>query len=144
MQISEQGIALIKIHEGCSLHLYTCPAGKLTIGYGHVLQAGEELESITYQDAEDLLRKDLTHYEKLIEQLLQVEVNQCQFDALVSFCFNVGAKALEKSTLLRLLNTGSPQNAAQQFDRWIYANGRKLPGLVQRRRAEKALFLKNS
>lgn len=139
MHISEAGLALIRQFEGLRLRAYLCPAGIPTIGYGST--AGVKLgQSITAERAEQLLREDVRQFEAAVSRLVKVPLTQGQHDALVSFAFNLGAKALEKSTLLRLLNAGDYSGAAAQFDRWVYASGRKLSGLVKRRAAERALF----
>ena len=141
MNISEAGIQLIKKFEGCSLKAYKCPAGIWTIGYGHTLNVNEG-QTITKKQAEDLLKQDLRSFELTVNNLVNVPLNQNQFDALVSFCYNLGTGNLKKSTLLKLLNKQDYLGAAEQFDRWVYAGGKKLSGLVKRRAAEKELFLK--
>lgn len=139
MHISETGLALIRQFEGLRLAAYRCPAGIATIGYGST--AGVKMgQTITSARAEELLREDVRQFEAAVSRLVKVPLTQGQHDALVSFAFNLGAKALEKSTLLRLLNAGDYSGTAAQFDRWVYASGKKLPGLVKRRAAERALF----
>lgn len=139
MRTSKAGIDLIKRFEGLRLHAYICAAGVLTIGYGHtkgVLRG----QQITEQQAEDLLREDLRHFEEAVERLVLVHLEQHEFDALVSFAFNVGEGALAKSTLLRKLNAGDKQDAAHEFGQWVKAGKVTLSGLVRRRKAERALF----
>lgn len=139
MQISKDGIDLIKQFEGLYLKAYRCPAGVPTIGYGHT--AGVAVgQTITQQQADDYLRRDVRQFERAVARLVTVPLTQGQFDALVSFAFNLGEGALAQSTLLRLLNAGDYAGAAAQFDRWVYASGKKLSGLVKRRAAERALF----
>ena len=140
MNISETGIQLIKKFEGCSLKAYKCPAGIWTIGYGHT-SGVKEGQTITKKEAEAYLKQDLTTFETFVTNLVTVAINQNQFDALVSFCYNLGPGNLRSSTLLKRINAGDFNGAAEQFDRWIYAGGRKLSGLVKRRAAEKTLFL---
>ena len=140
MNISETGIQLIKKFEGCSLKAYKCPAGIWTIGYGHT-SGVKEGQTITKKEAEAYLKQDLTTFETFVSNLVTVAINQNQFDALVSFCYNLGPGNLRSSTLLKRINAGDFNGAAEQFDRWVYAGGKKLPGLVKRRAAEKALFL---
>ena len=139
MHISEKGLALIRQFEGLRLLAYKCAAGVPSIGYGHTRTA-KMGQSITQEHAEELLREDVARFEAAVSRLVKVPLTQGQFDALVSFAFNLGAKALEKSTLLRLLNAGDYSGTAAQFDRWVYASGKKLSGLVKRRAAERALF----
>ena len=141
MNISEIGIQLIKNFEGCVLKAYKCPAGIWTIGYGHT-SGVKEGQTITLKQAEDYLLQDIRAYEITVNNLVNVPLNQNQFDALVSFCYNLGPNNLKNSTLIKLLNKKDYLGAAEQFDRWIYAGGKKLPGLVKRRAAEKELFLK--
>jgi len=139
MQISETGLALIRQFEGLRLRAYLCSAGIPTIGYGST--AGVKLgQSITAERAEQLLREDVRQFEAAVSRLVKVPLTQGQFDAMTSFAFNLGVKSLEQSTLLRLLNAGDYYGAAAQFDRWVYASGKKLSGLVKRRAAERALF----
>ena len=139
MQISKAGLDLIKQFEGLYLKAYSCPAGVPTIGYGHT--AGVAMgQSITQQQADDYLRRDVRQFERAVSRLVRVPLTQGQFDALVSFAFNLGEGALAQSTLLRLLNAGDYAGAAAQLDRWNKAGGRVLPGLVRRRAAERALF----
>ena len=142
MNISERGIALIKKYEGFCESVYVCPAGKNTIGYGHVILADEEFGQIISEDeAEALLNQDINKVEQSVDGIVTVVLSQNEFDALVAFTYNIGAKAFANSTLLRLLNNNDKNGAALQFDRWVYASGRVLSGLVARRSAEKALFL---
>ena len=141
MEISKNGIILIKKFEGCSLKAYKCPAGVWTIGYGHTNKVFVD-DVITQEEAETLLKQDLIIHCNNVSKLVKVHLNQNQFDALVSFEYNVGYGAFQNSTLLKLLNQGKYKEAAAQFDRWIYAGKKVLPGLVNRREAEKELFLK--
>jgi lysozyme len=97
---------------------------------------------IDYTKADSLLLEDLKRFESAIRQLVKVPLNQNQFDALVSFTFNVGEGAFKGSTLLKLLNAGNYNAAAAQFGKWVYAGKKVLPGLVARREAEYQLFIK--
>jgi lysozyme len=148
MNISENGLALIKRFEGCSLKAYPDPAtggAPWTIGYGWTrpvdgvaVHPGME---INQAKAEQLLRCGIVSYEQDISKLVRVRINQNQFDALVSLTWNIGTRAFSTSTLLQKLNGGDYQGAADQFLRWVNAGGREMPGLVTRRRAERDLFL---
>lgn len=140
MRISDRGLALIKQYEGFSATAYTCPAGYLTIGYGHIVKAGEPRQ-ITEVQAEQFLRHDVTVAEQAVKRLILTNINQDQYDALVSFTFNLGAGALQRSTLRACVNRSDHTGAASQFGRWIYGGGRKLKGLIHRRNAEKSLYL---
>ncbi len=139
MHTSQKGLDLIKSFEGLRLSAYKCPAGVWTIGYGTT--AGVKPgQTITKERAEELLREDVKRFEDQVMRLVKVRLTQGQFDALVSFTYNLGAANLGNSTLLRLLNAGDYKGAAAQFDRWTKAGGKELPGLVKRRAAERALF----
>lgn len=143
MHISNNGINLIKQFEGCILTAYKCPAGVWTIGYGHTKNVKSGMK-ITSSKATELLIDDLKTYESYVNKYVKVKLNQNQFDALVSFTFNCGAGALKSSTLLKKLNKGDYTGAANELLRWNKASGKVLAGLTRRRKAEKALFLKQS
>jgi len=138
---SKAGIDLIKKWEGCRTNAYKCPAGVWTIGYGHTASAAPGM-MISHLQAEELLRKDLARFEKAVRDYVKVPLTQNQFDALVSFSYNVGTEAFRKSTLLVRVNAKQPYAAAKQFRRWSLAGGKELPGLVRRRNEEETLFLK--
>lgn len=140
MITSDKGIALIQDSEGLRLTAYKDSVGIATIGWGHTgdVKMGT---TITRAEAERILREDLHDFERAVTRLVRVPITQNQFDALVCFSFNVGAKALENSTLLKLLNAGNKAGAASQFANWNKAGGKVLPGLVTRRAAEAKLFL---
>lgn len=143
MKTSERGIDLIKHFEGFAPSVYLCPAGKKTVGYGHVVRDGEGFtHPLTEYEATELLITDLTkRYEPRVLEAVDVPLTQGQFDALVSFCYNLGPAALETSTLLSFLNLGDYEKAAGQFTRWNKAAGKVLDGLTKRREAERDLFL---
>lgn len=138
MKISQAGLDLIKAYEGYSAKAYVCPAGYLTIGYGHLLK-DLSVVSVTKSQAEILLRNDVATAERSVNRLIKVPLRQNQFDALVSFVYNLGGGALQSSTLRLRINRGD-SNASEEFHRWVYASGQKLKGLVKRRGAEAALF----
>lgn len=143
MKTSPKGIALIKSAEGLRLKAYPDPGtGGLpwTIGYGSTSGVTRNMV-ITETQAEQMLAEDLVRFERIVERLVRVPVTQTQFDALVSFTYNVGEGNFTKSTLLRKLNAGDTAGAAEQFSRWVHAGGKVLPGLVKRRAAERAMFL---
>lgn len=144
MQINRDGLNIIKAAEGCELKPYRCPAGILSIGWGHVIQQNETelLDGITKEQAETLLEEDVRVAERTVMQAVRVPLTDNQFSALVSFVFNIGGGNFRNSTMLRLLNRNDLLAAAQEFDRWVFAGDKKLPGLVTRRKAEKALFLR--
>lgn len=145
MRTSQDGINLIKKYEGLSLVPYKCPAQLNTIGYGHVIAKGEIFKpSITEQEAEMLLKRDLIKFEQAVLKLISVPLSQNQFDALVSFTFNVGAAALQRSTLRMQINRNEMEYAAETFKRYVYAGKSKLKGLAKRREEESQLFQGNT
>ena len=133
--ISKKGIDLIKSFEGCKLKEYRCPAGVLTIGYGHTGDV-KEGQVITQAQADSLLVKDLQRFVDGVNKLLKVEVTQCQFDALESFSYNCGLGSLQKSTLLKCVNAKWWTNASKEFLKWNKAGSKVLAGLTRRRIAE--------
>ncbi|MDW2646658.1 lysozyme [Citrobacter sp. HN-141] len=145
MQTSDKGISLIKQFEGCKLTAYQDSVGVWTIGYGWTqpvdgkpIRAGMTIKQET---AERLLKTGLVSYESDVSRLVKVGLTQAQFDALVSFTYNLGGRSLSTSTLLRRLNAGDYAGAADEFLRWNKAGGKVLNGLTRRREAERALFL---
>lgn len=147
-RLSKHGAAFIAEFEGFRGEPYNDPAGHATIGYGHLLHHGEVtagdrrkwIGGITRKEALQLLREDAQVAERAVLDLVDVALNQNQFDALVSFTYNLGAGALAESTLLRKLNRRKYRAVPRQLLRWVNAGGEKLPGLVRRRRAEGQLF----
>lgn len=141
MPISPSGIDFIKAHEGCALTAYQDGGGIWTIGYGHTGNVHEG-DTITQDQADALLVADCEPAEDAIDSKVTVPLNTNQYDALGSFTFNIGVENFENSTLLKLLNAGDYQGAADQFGRWVHdAAGNVEPGLVRRREDEKELFL---
>ena len=142
--IPQDAIDLVKHFEGLSLNAYRDPAGIPTIGYGHTGHDVAMGQSITPDDAEALLASDLEAAAHDVAGMLRIPPTSGQLGALTSFAFNLGAGALESSTLLRMINTGDAAGAANQFGRWTHVtvNGMHivLPGLVTRRAAEAAMF----
>lgn len=149
MKTSENGKSLIKQFEGLRLESYLCPANVPTIGYGSTTYRENGIVKqvklgmkITQAQAEKFLQEDLQRFEDAINSLVKVNISESQFDALVSLIYNIGIGSFKTSTLLKKINLGNFKEAADQFDRWVFANKVKLPGLVTRRAAEKKLFLK--
>ncbi|WP_279204570.1 lysozyme [Obesumbacterium proteus] len=145
MRASENGIRLIKQFEGCRLTAYQDSVGVWTIGYGWTQPVdgkpvGEGV-TITQQKANQLLTEGVAQFEKGVNSLVTVSLNQNQFDALVDFVYNLGVNALKGSTLLKKLNAGDYAGAANEFTKWNKAGGKELAGLTRRREAEKSLFL---
>lgn len=140
MTTSKAGIALIEQFEGCRLKSYQDGAGIWTIGYGHADARADQYE--TQEQAEKDLCADLATAEHAVNSFVHAQLNQNQFDALVSFTFNEGTGRFKSSTMLRLINAGAYQGAANEFPRWDIVAGQVSPGLLKRRVAEQALFLK--
>jgi lysozyme len=141
--ISPAGLALIKQFEGLELKAYVCPAGKLTIGYGSTGAHVKLGMVITEAQADELLRKDLARFEAAVRALCPI-TTQGQFDALVSFAFNLGEESLKTSTLRRKHNEGDYAGAAAEFGRWNKARVKgvltELSGLTKRRTAEAKMY----
>ena len=139
MKPSQACVDLVKEFEGFRPTAYLCPAGVWAIGYGTTenVDPGDE---VTEQEAEEMLMDDLLEASKAIDDLVDVELTQQQYDALTSFVYNVGRDAFRNSTMLRLLNAGDYDGAAKQFPRWNKGGGRVLAGLTRRRRAERQVF----
>ena len=145
MKISEAGLSLIKSFEGCVLTAYLDAVGIWTVGYGHTGPSVHRGLTITQKLAEDILAQDVRRFELGVLNNVKVNLNQNEFDALVSFSFNVGVNALKNSTLLRLLNDGADRSiVAAEFLRWNKGGDKVLQGLTRRRQAEKALFLQKT
>jgi len=141
MQLSAAGLDLIKRSEGFRSNLYTDVAGFPTIGYGHRVTASESFPGpISEQQAADLLAKDVAGAEHDVTRLVTVPLTQGQFDALVDFCFNLGAGRLAGSTLLKDLNAGNYDAASAQLPLWDHAAGKVNAGLKARRLAELQLW----
>lgn len=137
--ITEAGFALIKRFEGFSPKPYADVAGVPTIGYGHAIRPEESYTTLTVQEATALLAVDVRRAQASVLRLIIVPLSDGQFDALVSFVFNLGSGRLQASTLRRKINRGE-SGVEQQFMRWVYAGGIKRPGLINRRMAEAALY----
>jgi lysozyme len=144
-KLSPAGLDFIAECEGFSATVYTCPAGKPTIGYGHVVLPGEPYGQPGYVMDEDaalrLLDADAASAVRTVNKSVDVPLEQSQFDALVSLAFNIGSGAFASSTLLRLLNEGDRLAAALEFIKWHKAGGKPLAGLIRRRALETAMFL---
>jgi len=162
MKASENCYKIIRgfetLHDGdlslIGLQPKMCPAGIWTEGYGHAIiyngkpLRGEENKELAYKlsqvktedDAEALLKKDVEFFERGVNKLLKIRVNQNQFDSLVSFAFNVGLNNFENSTLLKKIKAGDFKGAADEFLKWNKSGAKVLPGLTRRRQAEKSLF----
>ena len=142
MRLNQEGIDLIKQFEGLELEAYICPAGKVTLGYG---STGPDIKlgmKWTKEQAEDRLKNDLGTFSKGVRNLIKVVLNENQFSAVVALAYNIGLGNFKSSTLLKKLNASDFAGAAAEFERWNKGGGKVLKGLIKRREAEKALFLK--
>lgn len=157
MKISDVGLKLIQSFEGCYSRPYLCPAVIWTVGYGHVLYPeqlrltkddrhayklhSDDHRTFTQEEIDDFLRHDLVRFERSVTRLCPGILTQGQFDALVSFAFNVGSGTLQRSTLRTAFNRGDYELAADIFLKYNKAGGQVLRGLTRRRLAERSLFL---
>ncbi|MEZ5690505.1 MAG: lysozyme [Rickettsiales bacterium] len=143
-RITQDGLNLIKRFEGFEPEIYLDAAGLPTIGYGHLLRPGEEemfKNGISEEAGVALLIKDVLVAERAVLRLIRVPLSNGQFDALVSFTFNLGSGALQRSTLRRKVNREEHEDVPAEFMRWVWAGGRKLKGLIRRREAEARIYL---
>jgi lysozyme len=140
MKISRKGLELIKKHEGFSPEKYLCPAGKLTIGYGHVIQRGETFTKLTEKEALALLDQDADIAENTVNNLVKVPLNQNQFDALVSLVYNWGSGHFLRSQILQKINNKDYIGAKMGFLKINKIKGKISHGLTNRRVAEVNLF----
>ena len=139
MKISKEGIALIKKFEGIELEAYQDSVGVWTIGYGHT-KGVKEGDNISLKKAEQMLEEELIEYEGYINNMVELGLEQNQFDALVAWVYNLGPTNLRQSTLLKVLNQGLFNEVPYEIKRWNKAGGEVLNGLVRRREAEALLF----
>ncbi len=139
MNISKEGLSLIKKFEGCELEAYLCPAGVWTIGYGHTKDV-KEGDKINKEEADYLLQEEMIEYESYINDFVEVPLNQNQFDSLCSWVYNLGPTNLKNSTMLRVLNEEKYADVPQEIKRWNKAGGEVLDGLIKRREAEAKMF----
>lgn len=137
--VSDDWRQLVTNFEGLRLEAYQDAVGVWTIGYGHTLGV-KRGQVITEAQADQLLFKDVERFEASVNRLVTAALTQYQFNALVSFAFNVGGGNLKSSTLLKKLNRGDYKGAEQEFMKWVYAGGQQLRGLKRRRAAEAAMF----
>ena len=156
MKVSDQAVKMIKHHEGVRQKPYRCPANLWTIGVGHVLypeQARlkmddrmlvplrpEDNRTFSMEEVDAILKSDLARFERGVEQYCPVKLTQGQFDALVSFSFNVGLGTLQRSTLRQKVNREDFEGASAEFLKYIMAGGKIFKGLQNRRNDERALF----
>jgi lysozyme len=144
MNVTNEGLALIKRFEGFKAKAYRCPAGVWTIGYGHTAMAGapgvKAGMSVSREEASAILKRDVERFADGVRQALTVTLDDRQFSALVSFAYNVGLGAFRSSSVLKAVNAGDLAAVPRRLGLWVKAQGRVLPGLVKRRAAEASLF----
>ena len=145
MSVSNKGVDLICEFEGKRLVAYDDGVGVWTIGFGTIKYHNgvrvKKGDTCTLDQAKEYMRHDLIEFEHTVNSSVKVPLNQNQFDALVSLAYNIGSNAFKSSTLVKKLNTGDYQGAADQFDVWVNGGGKRIQGLVNRRDREKLLFL---
>ena len=145
MSVSNKGVDLICEFEGKRLVAYDDGVGVWTIGFGTIKYPNgvrvKEGDTCTLDQAKEYMRHDLIEFEHTVNSSVKVPLNQNQFDALVSLAYNIGSNAFKSSTLVKKLNAGDYQGAADQFNAWVNAGGKRMQGLVNRRDREKLLFL---
>lgn len=145
MHISPSGIDLICNFEGLRLKAYDDGVGVWTIGFGTTKYPNgirvKKGDTCTLDQAKAYMQNDLKSFEQTVNNTVKVPLNQNQFDALVSLAYNIGTNAFSKSTLVKKLNANNIRGAADQFNVWVNAGGKRMQGLVNRRAKEKALFL---
>lgn len=144
LDISENGYAIIRDAEGFRSTAYLDTGGVWTIGFGTIKypngKSVKKGDSCTKSEAELWLKNDCVWVDACLDKNIKVKINQNQFDALSSFVYNIGETAFVKSTMLTLINQNSLTSAASQFDRWVFDNGKRIQGLVNRRAKERKLF----
>lgn len=145
MNLSDNGLQFIKNFEGFRANPYLDSAGIATIGYGTILYPDGSTvtmkdPSISEEQAQQYLSFEIAHKTSSMNAMITIDINQNQFDALASFCYNLGVGALHGSTLLRLVNEGNFSDASSEFPKWDHAGGVMVPGLLKRRLAEQTLF----
>ena len=149
MKVSDKAIKVIKHHEGVRAKPYKCPAGLWTVGVGHLIGDGKSLpeswnRTFTQEEIDGLLKHDLNRFELGVSKMLpNVRLRQCEFDALVSFSFNLGLGTFQRSTIRQALIRGDKEAAMESLLKYCKAGGKILKGLENRRKDEKAMFLAN-
>ena len=145
MKVSELGLNLIKHYEDFRSKPYKCPAGRWTIGYGHLIGDGTRLPDnwnrhFSVEEINELLKRDLARFEQGVLRYITMPLNQYQFDSLVSFSFNLGLGTLQRSTIRQKLNRNDVKGAVKSLLQYNKANGKVLKGLDLRRKAEAKLL----
>jgi lysozyme len=147
MNISAEGLKLIRHFEGVRNRPYRCAAGLFTVGVGHLIGDGKSLpeswnRTFTEEEINDLLANDIRKFERGIRMYIKVPLRQCEYDALCSFAFNLGLGTLQRSTLRQKINRGDKEGAAKTLLKYCYAGGKVVRGLQIRRQAEYKMFMR--
>jgi lysozyme len=147
MKVSKECLKMLAHHEGVRQKPYKCPAGLWTVGVGHLIGDGKTLpdswnKTFTLDEVYDILAKDVARFERGVNKYITVPLRQNEFDALVSFSFNLGLGVLQRSTLRQALNRGDKEGAIASLLKYNKAGGKVLKGLDNRRKDEAALFRK--
>ena len=147
MKVSKECLKMLAHHEGVRQKPYKCPAGLWTVGVGHLIGDGKTLpdswnKTFTLDEVYDILAKDVVRFERGVNKYITVPLRQNEFDALVSFSFNLGLGVLQRSTLRQALNRGDKEGAITSLLKYNKAGGKVLKGLDNRRKDEAALFRK--
>ena len=139
---NQNGIDLIKHHEGFRADIYLCPSGFKTIGYGHKILEGEQYTHISEKEAREILERDLLFAENAVQRYIKAPINDNQFAAIVSFVYNLGSGVLQRSSLRQKINYNYEDYESIQNEllKWVYAGGRRLRGLMLRRKDEAILY----
>ena len=149
MKVSNKLIQMLKHHEGVRSKPYRCPAGLWTVGVGHLIGDGKSLpqswnKTFTQEEIDGLLKRDLNRFERgVLKMLPNVRLRQCEFDALVSFSFNLGLGTFQRSTIRQALIRGDKEAAMESLMKYCRAGGKVLRGLENRRKDERSMFLAN-
>ena len=149
MKVSDKLIKMLRHHEGVRSKPYRCPAGLWTVGVGHLIGDGKSLpqswnKTFTQEEIDGLLKRDLNRFERgVLKMLPNVRLRQCEFDALVSFSFNLGLGTFQRSTIRQALLRGDKEAAMESLMKYCRAGGKVLRGLENRRKDERAMFLAN-
>jgi lysozyme len=145
LNVTDQGLSMLRRLEGCRCRAYKDSAGVWTIGYGHTSMAGPPPVKpgmrISRREADAILARDVAGFARGVASLLDVPLSDGQFSALVSFAYNIGLENFRKSSVLRAVNSGNFESVPRRLSLWVKAGGRVLPGLVSRRAAEAAMFI---
>jgi lysozyme len=145
MKASQACLKMLAHHEGVKTRPYKCPAGLWTVGVGHLIGDGKSLpdswnRTFTLEEVYAILAKDVERFERGVERLITIPLRQCEFDAIISFAFNLGTGCLQRSSVRSALNRGNKETAIESLLKYNKAGGKVLKGLDNRRKDEAAMF----